>query len=60
MAFEYLHRAVGPAETLCFIGAEIVRHQSAPERMIHINGFIAIFEQTQAKFGVFANAPFRP
>src|SRR3954452_1550672 len=60
VALEDLHRAIGPAESLRLIRREAVRHKALTKAVRHINRFIARFEQAEAQFGVFGDAPLTP
>src|SRR4051794_23443049 len=60
VALKDLHRAIGPAKSLSLIRREAVRHKALTEAVRHINRFIAGFEQAEAEFGVFGDAPLAP
>src|SRR4051794_19115506 len=60
VALKDLHRAIGPAKSLSLIRREAVRHKALTEAVRHINRFIARFEQAEAEFGVFGDAPLTP
>src|SRR5690606_25826563 len=55
-----LHRAIGPAETLADIARQRVRCEAAPERVVHIDAVITRAIELDTKFGILADAPFRP
>ncbi len=55
-----LNIAKTPAEALFFHAGEGQGHQSAPEALVVVKGFVPKFQDAQAGLGIFCDAPFAP
>ena len=60
VAFQNLHRAIGPAEALALIAGETVGRQAKAKTAVHVDGLPAADHQAQAHLRILANAPFGP